>query len=264
MNIGFIGTGIITEAVVTGLCTIEQQPNAVCLSPRNAERARILATQFEQVTVANNNQAVIDNSDIVCLAVRPQVARDIIEPLNFRPEQIIVSFIATFSGSDIANIVGTPITICRVVPLPAIAKHQGPVVLSPPIAAIADLLRPLGTLIQVDDDKQLNTLLSATSLMAPFFQFLDQTSKWLSKNGIEDQSACRYIGSIMHALSITATEKGENGYTALIHEHATAQGLNEQALRELKKLGWYEQLSKVLDLIHARTMGMAGFEDTIK
>ena len=264
MNIGFIGTGVISEAVVTGLCTAVRQPAAVWVSPRNAERAQTLAEKFNHVTVAGDNQAVIDNTDIVCLAVRPQSAEDVLSSLSFRSEQVIVSFIATFPSQNITRLVGPVATVCRMVPLPTVARHQGPIVLSPPVPEVASLFGQLGTLIQVDDDEQLIALWTVTALMAPFFRFLETPSKWLNNNGIGNESACRYMGSMIHALSATAMEKGTHGYAHLIHEHATPQGLNEQALRELKNMGWNDQITEVLDLIHDRLNGRADFDDSVK
>ena len=63
MRLGFIGTGTITTAMVTGLCTAAETPEHILVSPRNAERAAGLAEAFTQVAVAKDNQEVIDGSD---------------------------------------------------------------------------------------------------------------------------------------------------------------------------------------------------------
>src|SRR4051812_6890899 len=55
MRIGFIGTGRIAEAVVTGLCTSAAPPDEVLLSPRNAAIAQRLAMRFPIVQIAANN-----------------------------------------------------------------------------------------------------------------------------------------------------------------------------------------------------------------
>ena len=57
MSIGFIGTGTIAEAVVTGLLNSNNAPKKVIVSPRNTKRALALESKFTQVEVANNNQA---------------------------------------------------------------------------------------------------------------------------------------------------------------------------------------------------------------
>ena len=67
MRIGFLGTGAITEAVVTGLATAPEPPDIV-VSPRTIARSRALAQCFGNVAVAADNQAVLDRADIVVLA----------------------------------------------------------------------------------------------------------------------------------------------------------------------------------------------------
>ena len=47
-------------------------------------------------------------------------------------------------------------------------------------------------------------------------------------------------------------------------EHATPQGFNEHALRELTNLGWYGDVSDVLDLLNRRLEGKANFEDKVR
>ena len=46
----------------------------IVLSPRNSTKAAALQAKFpELITVASSNQAVVDTSDVVVLALRPQV-----------------------------------------------------------------------------------------------------------------------------------------------------------------------------------------------
>jgi len=43
MKLGFIGTGNITTVLVEGLCTAQDPPASILVSPRNAEKAARLA-----------------------------------------------------------------------------------------------------------------------------------------------------------------------------------------------------------------------------
>ncbi|WP_246479566.1 NAD(P)-binding domain-containing protein [Kaustia mangrovi] len=70
MTLGFIGTGALTSAIVTGLRSLEESPLPVLLSPRNRDIAADLASRHSDVRVAADNQAVLDGCDTVMLAVR--------------------------------------------------------------------------------------------------------------------------------------------------------------------------------------------------
>ena len=83
MKIGFIGTGDITVALVTGLCTAKQFTNSIWVSPRNKEKSKLLKEQFSQVAVGKSNQDVVDNTDVVLLAFLPKDRSLVLESLVF-------------------------------------------------------------------------------------------------------------------------------------------------------------------------------------
>src|SRR3546814_5110849 len=80
-RLGFIGTGTIAAAIVAGLALSGEEP--ILLSPRNADIAARLSARFSHVGVANDNQAVLDQTDLVILAVRPPIADSVLEDLKF-------------------------------------------------------------------------------------------------------------------------------------------------------------------------------------
>src|SRR5260370_34611660 len=84
MTLGIIGVGTIAAAVVEGLQTTSAR-SPIVLSPRNEQRASLLASKFAEVQVAPTNQAVLDASAIVVIAARPQIAPTVLFGLRFRP-----------------------------------------------------------------------------------------------------------------------------------------------------------------------------------
>ena len=60
----------LATAIVTGLCDGVVDPPAVVLSPRNAEVAAGLVARYPSVTVAADNQGVVDRSDLVLVCLR--------------------------------------------------------------------------------------------------------------------------------------------------------------------------------------------------
>src|SRR5262245_27633435 len=75
MTLGFVGTGTIAAPIVDGLCSVRPE-TPIVVSPRNAATAAALAARHGNVRVAKSNQEVLDTSDMVVLAVRPQVAEE--------------------------------------------------------------------------------------------------------------------------------------------------------------------------------------------
>ncbi|MFB2608410.1 NAD(P)-binding domain-containing protein, partial [Rhizobium phaseoli] len=88
-SIGFVGTGAITEAMVRGLLAAPAYASEVHVSPRSAHIAATLAEEFAAVRIAGDNQIVVDRSDMVFLAIRPQLAEEVVRALSFRKGQMV-------------------------------------------------------------------------------------------------------------------------------------------------------------------------------
>ena len=81
MKLGFIGTGKITSAVVTGICGSKISFKKILLSPRNKNVSRKLKKKFKKISIAKNNQEVLNSCNWVFLAVTPTVSEKIIKLL---------------------------------------------------------------------------------------------------------------------------------------------------------------------------------------
>jgi pyrroline-5-carboxylate reductase len=262
-RVGFIGVGTIAEALITGMCAAGEQRATFLLSPRNAAIAKRLAERFSSVEVAGDNQAVVDGSDIIFLAIRPQVAADVLGTLKFRPEQRIVSLSATFDVARLRTLVAPASTVARATPLPAVARRLGPLTLYPPVPEIAKLLEGLGQLFQLQNESDLDAYWAVTGLMGSYLGLLDEIAGWLGRQNLEETQVFPFVAAMFEALAMTAVERAGNGFDRLVVEHSTPGGLNEQAYRELKAAGWTRLISQTLDLLHARILGRATLADRL-
>ena len=88
--------------------------------------------------------------------------------------------------------------------------------------------------------------------MAPFYELLRIMSDWLVKKGVKRNNAQKYITSLFLALSEDAVINSKEKLKDLVKESQTPKGLNEQAVRELTRAGFYKSLEKTLNSIHKR------------
>src|SRR6185369_15650069 len=167
--LGFVGTGTITASIVTGLCAAPESSNRIWLSPRNADVAARLASTCSQATVARSNQEVLDRSNIVFLALRPQIAHDVLRGLHFRQDHRVISLIATFSRDRIAALVAPVMSISCAVPQPTVAARLGPTVIFPPDPVARTLFARLGVAVEVNSESELRALWASTAAMASYF-----------------------------------------------------------------------------------------------
>src|SRR5258708_12911957 len=118
MKIGFIGIGNIASAIVQGLCTSDAEGLQLFLSPRNEELSRSLAARYPGVRRLADNQAVVDASDVVIIAVRPPVAREMLSALRFREDQAVVSLVALLPYEPLPQLPHPPPVACPPIPPP--------------------------------------------------------------------------------------------------------------------------------------------------
>lgn len=254
-RLGFIGTGTITAAVVRGLCATGAPPPIV-LSPRNSRIAAALAAAHpEAVRVAGDNQEVVDASDVLVLAVRPQQLDEVAGGLRFRRDQLILSFVATVPAARVRPLVAPASRLVRACPLPSLAQRLGPVIVTPPDATVRELFALIGTPVEVEDEAAFEVLWATTATIAPFYALCGEIATWAAAAGVPAEAATAYVAAMFHGLGVQGLGAREQGFAALVAEAQTKGGLNEQALAQLRAAGVYDQLRATLDAILVRLGG---------
>ena len=194
---------------------------------------------------------MIDLSNWVFLAITPKVGRKILKDLNFRKNQKIISFISTINLKDLKILTNNK-NITRVIPLPFIGIKIGPIVNCPKEKKITQFFNKLGKTIEIKNEKISKSFWTTSSFMAPFYYFLESTSKWLVSKGVNKKSAENYTRELFLALSQDAVHKQKISLKQLVSESQTPGGINAQALKELKKKKFYKIQQKVLNSVFKR------------
>ena len=89
-------------------------------------------------------------------------------------------------------------------------------------------------------------------MMAPFYEILKVLSDWLVNRGIKRNKAQRYITSLFVALSVDSVNNSVKHLKHLVADSQTPGGLNEQAVRELRREKFYKNLEKSLNNVLKR------------
>ena len=252
MKLGFIGTGKITSAVVTGICTSKISFQKIFVSSRNRNEAQKLKKRFRKVNIAKTNQEIVDKCNWVFLAVTPKVGAKIFPKLNFKSNQKIISFISTINLIQLKRIVKKKVKIVRAIPLPPISLGKGPVPIFPPDKQARNFFNKIGTTVEIRSEKSSNNFWATSGMMAPFYEILKVLSDWLVKKGIKRNEAQKYITSLFVALSEDSVVSSKKHLKHLVSESQTPGGLNEQGVKTLRRSGFYKSLEKSLNSILKR------------
>lgn len=255
MRLGFLGTGTITSATVTGLSAARCE-YAMVLSPRNEAVAADLARRFPSVAVASSNQALVDECETVVIAVRPQIAEEVLKELRFSADQNVISVVSGFSVARLAGLVAPAAKITRAVPLPSAARRGSPTAIYPRDRLTVELFGHLGTAFAVDTEREFDALCTITATMAAYFAFAGGAAGWLTQQGIAAQEARDYVAQIFLGLAETAVGRQGSSFEQLATDHATRGGTNEQVLTYLRGHGVFERFAEALDGVMRRVTGV--------
>jgi len=252
MILGFIGTGRISSSVIEGIFKSNLKIKKIYISPRNRTIANKLNKRFKKITISRNNQQLVDKSNWVFLAVTPKIGNKILKKLNFKKNQKIISFISTINLAQLKKMIGKTSKIVRAIPLPPISIRKGPVPICPPDKQVKNFFNKLGTTVEIKNEKLSMNFWVTSGMMAPFYEYLKVLSNWLVRRGIKRKEAQRYISSLFVALSQDSAVNSEKDLKYLVKDSQTPGGLNEQAVKQLRKAGFYKKLEKTLNSIHKR------------
>jgi pyrroline-5-carboxylate reductase len=252
MRLGFVGTGAITSAIVTGLSSGVAERSSIRLSPRNPGIAADLAHRFPGVSIASSNQDVLDGSEVVVLAIRPQIAPNVISELRFRRDHRVISIVSGLSIRRVSALVSPAAQVTRAVPLPSVASRRGPTAIYPPDRMVATLFATLGTAFEVEREEEFDALCTATATIASYFAFADSIASWLAGQGVPPVKARDYIAQIFWGLGNIAVDAPERSLLSLAGDHATPGGINQQVLNHLVAHGVFATVSDGLDSVMQR------------
>lgn len=179
MKIGFIGGGNMAEAILSAMLVKQLTIKDDISVSDIVESRRSYLEQKYKVTALSDNKEAIKNKEIIILATKPQVLREVAAGLKgqIKPSQLVISIIA---GKSINTISTGLAHNCIVRSMPNTPAQIGegitvwtatPQVTSQQKKWAAAILGVMGNEIYVDDEKYLN-MATAVSGSGPAYVFL--------------------------------------------------------------------------------------------
>jgi len=252
MIIGFLGTGVITEAIIRGLYDVAGYDDTILISQRSATRSAQLARDYPKVSVVDDNRSLAERSDWIVVSVLPEQVHDVLKNLDCRTDQKIISLAAGVSLEQLRTWAAPATNIVRVIPMPPIEHGLGPVALCPPDAGAETLFEKIGTCVAVSDEAQFNLFGAASALMADFFGQVSDVTSWMTGKGMDLATAARYTTALYHALSDLTVRQPVEELQMMSAACQTPGGLNAQFLARRDQSGASRSLTEGLEDILTR------------
>lgn len=118
MKIGFIGAGAMAEALVKGLlCSGKYSPGELCVGDISETRLKIFQEKYNVVGHKDNNK-VVQVSDIIIFAVKPDKAKGVICQVrdSLNKDKLSITIAAGISTAAVEDWVEKEIPVVRVMP----------------------------------------------------------------------------------------------------------------------------------------------------
>ncbi len=178
-RLGIIGCGNMGEAILRGLMQGGNFPlDGIIVSARHQERIDALAERHGVATTLENSK-VAASASIVVLAVKPQIARTVLEEISpaISPDTLLVSVVAGLSMDGIIRTLGKPLPVVRAMPNTPALVHAGATAISSNGQVtkeqhdlVSSMFGSLGKVVTVDE-AQMNAV-TGLSGSGPAYVFL--------------------------------------------------------------------------------------------
>ena len=208
----------------------------------------------------SSNQQVIDNSDVIIIGLRTQVAKDVLSELTFHNNGTlqVVTLTSVFSVDQMAEMVGLPVDrVAKAVPLPAVAHHRGITVTTGKPAINERIFSQLGGCQPVSNEEEMRKVQVMTCMMGPIYKFMKVCADFMVEQSVPDKVASQYVAKCMSTILYDAEQrcsKGTAGFAELVDEQ-TPGGLNESNISDLVDAGVFDAYKKSLQKTVDRLSG---------
>ena len=159
-RIGFIGAGMMAEAIARGLLKAGVGPDAITASDPDEKRRALFGEMGIRATT--DNRSVAESSDILILAVKPFVMADALESLTnvVTPRQLVISIAAGITTATIEQKLEAEVSVIRVMPNTPCLIGEGAIAIAPGRRAApdqmdlaAEIFGACGVVVRVTEDK---------------------------------------------------------------------------------------------------------------
>ena len=240
--IGFIGAGNMAYALIKGLLSNGFDAKNINVSDSNEDLLINRESELKITTYSDNN-SLLDNSDIVVFAVKPQVLSIVCLQLKnkVKPNHLFVSIVAGIRGNDINRWLGGNFALVRTMPnTPALFQSgvtglfANDLVSNQQKELVTSILSSVGECFWVDDEKLIDAITAISgSGPAYFFLLMQSITQAATALGLDEKTANSLSIQTSLGASLMATKSGKDSKT-LRKEVTSPNGTTQAAIESFQ------------------------------
>ena len=256
-KITFIGAGNMAGSIISGLVKDGYPADFICASDPCLENTQKLTQQYAILGSQNNSEAVA-NSDVIVLAVKPQMMAKVCQTLADQgadfTNKLVISIAAGISVQRLQSLLGENTAVIRTMPnTPALLQKGMTGLFASKQVKEADknfageLMACVGETVWVKDESMINAIIAASgSAPAYFFLFMEAMQAKAIEMGFDEEQARLLV--LQSALGSAEMVK-QNPDIALstLRENVTSKGgTTAEALRTFNDLTLTDTVAKAM------------------
>ena len=236
--IGFIGAGNMAYALIKGLLSDSFEAKNINVSDANPELLEKRSSELG-VTAQPDNVSLLNNSDIVVFAVKPQVLSVVCHELKNKAstDQLFVSVVAGIKSKDINRWLGGDFALVRTMPnTPALFQsgvtglYANELVNDLQKKSVNLLLSAVGECFWVNEENLLDAITAISGSGPAYFFLMMQSMKQAAMAlGLDEDTADALSIKTSLGASIMATNSGKDSRT-LRAEVTSPNGTTQSAI----------------------------------
>ena len=200
-SITFIGGGNMATAMIKGLAGLHPAPLITVAEPDASKHA---ALQILRAHTTTDNAAAVATADLVVLAIKPQMAAQVVPGLAaaWHSDKVLISILAGTPTSKLEHWLGAGARVVRAMPNTPLAIGRGMVGLcggqhatSRDLDVSEAIFAPCGQILRVSDESRMDAITAVSgSGPAYFFRFAEALVEGAMAIGFTRDEAILLVG----------------------------------------------------------------------
>ncbi|WP_026957708.1 pyrroline-5-carboxylate reductase [Aliagarivorans taiwanensis] len=266
-KIAFIGGGNMAKALIGGLINNGTSANRITVADPSFEQTEALREEFGVKVTAYNAYAILA-SDVVVLAVKPQIMADVckgfVDAGTNLHGRLFISIAAGISVARLKEMLGNETQVVRTMPNTPALVGQGMTGLYAPEDVteqqreLADsLMQAVGKTCWVEQEHEINHIIAAAgSAPAYFFLFMEAMQKQAEKLGFTPEQAREVVQQAALGSTQLVAANPDLDLATLRANVTSKGGTTAEAIRVFQEQQLEQIVANAMDAAIARALEM--------
>lgn len=265
-KISFIGGGNMAQALISGLIGCGVKPELITVSAPSAEtREQFAAQQMRTVDASVDPKAAVIDADIVVLAVKPQMMKQVVnEFADALDKQLLISVAAGLSTATLSDMLGGYSNIVRAMPntpskiqMGAIGLYSNDDITVEQKQLATAVMEASGLVMWVDNEDQMHAVTAvAGSAPAYVFYFIESMIDGAVALGLDKEQASALAMQTVLGAATMAT--GSDDSPAELRRKVTSpKGTTQAAIESMQENEVGRQIAEAMQACYDRSQALS-------